>query len=78
MDEIKTEKVKVVKVGYEQFHAEATEKLANLEETVRAKVEELMKDDKERLVNIIEMCMEEVEVPVPTTTEEEVEEVVGE
>lgn len=80
-EEIKYETKKVVKADYQAFYDEAVAKLNGLEETARAKVEEMIKDDKARLENIIEMCMEEIQVPVeePETTEEpQNEEVVGE
>ena len=79
-----TELVKVVKVGYEQFHAEATDKLANLDAVVEEKVAAYresviaeMNDDRVRLQNIVDMCTEEKEVEVPDVEEttEGVEEV---
>lgn len=76
--EVKYETKKVVKSDYQQFYDEAVAKLNNIEEIARAKVEEMIKDDKARLENIIEMCMEEVQVPVPETTEETSEEIIGE
>ena len=81
---------KVVKEGYEQFHAEATSKLANLDAVVEEKVAVYretviaeMNDDRVRLQNIVDMCTEEKEVEVPdvvdeTTEEEHAEEYVGE
>ena len=79
-EEIQFETKKVVKADYEQFYNEAIAKLENIEEIARAKVEEMIRDDKVRLENIIEMCMEEIQVPVePETTEEQPgEEIVGE
>ena len=75
-----TEIQKVVKVGYEQFHAEATEKLANLDAVVEEKVAAYretviaeMNDDRIRLQNIIDMCTEEKEVEVPDVVEETTE-----
>lgn len=75
-----TELIKVVKVGFEPFHAEATEKLANLDAVVEEKVAAYretvvaeMNDDRIRLQNIIDMCTEEKEVEVPEV-EENVEE----
>jgi F0F1-type ATP synthase membrane subunit b/b' len=67
------EKRIVVKEGYEGFHAEAISKLASVEETARAKVEELIRDDKERLQNIINVSTEEIEVEVPDVVEETAE-----
>lgn len=68
----------VVKEGYEQFHTEATEKLANLDAVVEEKVAAYretviaeMNDDRERLQKIVDMCTEEVEVEVPDVVEEE-------
>lgn len=72
--EVKYETKKVVKADYQQFYDEAVAKLENIEEIAKAKVEEMIKDDKARLENIIEMCMEEVQVPIPETTEEEISE----
>ena len=67
-----TEIQKVVKEGYQVFYDKAMEELTKVEETAKAKVEEMVKDDKERLQKIIDMCMEEKEVEV----EDEVDEVV--
>ena len=71
-----TEIRKVVKVGYEQFHAEATDKLANLDAVVEEKVAAYretviaeMNDDRVRLQNIVDMCTEEKEVEVPDVEE---------
>ena len=73
-----TEIRKVVKEGYEQFHAEATEKLANLDAVVEEKVNAYretviaeMNDDRIRLQNIVDMCTEEKEVEVPDVEETE-------
>lgn len=82
-----TEIRKVVKEGYEQFHAEATEKLANLDAVVEEKVNAYretviaeMNDDRIRLQNIVDMCTEEKEFEVPEeeTVEEATEEFIGE
>ena len=77
-----TEIRKVVKVGYEQFHTEATDKLANLDAVVEEKVAAYretviaeMNDDRERLQHIVDMCTEEKEFEIPDEVEEtEVEE----
>lgn len=79
--EVKYETKKVVKAGYEQFHSEAVAKLENVEEEARRKVEEMIREDKETLEKIIDLCTEEIQVPVeePETTEEETsEEIIGE
>ena len=84
-----TEIRKVVKVGYEQFHAEATDKLANLDAVVEEKVAAYretviaeMNDDRERLQHIVDMCTEEKEFEIPDEVEEtemeETEDSVGE
>lgn len=81
IEEVKYETKKVVRVGYEQFYNEAVAKLENVEETARQKVEEMIREDKETLEKIIDLCTEEIQVPVqePETTEEETnEEQVGE
>ena len=77
-----TEIRKVVKEGYEQFHAEATGKLDNLDTIVEEKVNAYretviaeMNDDRIRLQNIIDMCTEEKEVEVPDEESEGTEEV---
>ena len=75
---------KVVKEGYKQFYDDAVEKMAKVEEFAKAKVEELIKDDKERLQKIIDVCTEEIEVEVPDEVQDEpaegetTEEVMGE
>lgn len=79
---------RVVKVGFEQFHDEATSKLANLDAVVEEKVATYretviaeMNDDRLRLQNIVEMCTEEKEFEVPEveeTTMEQTEEYMGE
>lgn len=79
--EVKYETKKVVRAGYEQFHSEAVAKLENVEEEARRKVEEMIREDKETLEKIIDLCTEEIQVPVeePETTEEETsEEIIGE
>lgn len=68
-----TEIQKVVKEGYQVFYDKAIEELTKVEETAKAKVEEMVKDDKERLQKIIDMCMEEKEVEVEDVVEEVVE-----
>lgn len=68
-----TEIQKVVKEGYQVFYDKAMEELTKVEETAKAKVEEMVKDDKERLQKIIDMCMEEKEVEVEDVVEEVVE-----
>lgn len=68
-----TEIQKVVKEGYQVFYDKAMEELTKVEETAKAKVEEMVKDDKERLQKIIDMCMEEKEVEVKDVVEEVVE-----
>ena len=68
-----TEIQKVVKEGYQVFYDKAMEELTKVEETAKAKVEEMVKDDKERLQKIIDMCMEEKEVEVKDVVEEIVE-----
>lgn len=68
-----TEIQKVVKEGYQVFYDKAMEELTKVEETAKAKVEEMVKDDKERLQKIIDMCMEEKEVKVEDVVEEVVE-----
>ena len=62
------EKRIVVKEGYDVIHNEA---VATVEETARAKVEELIRDDKERLQRIIDFSTEEIEVEVPDVVEGE-------
>ena len=75
---------KVVKEDYKQFYDDAVEKMAKVEEFAKAKVEELIKDDKERLQKIIDVCTEEIEVEVPDEVQDETaegettEEVMGE
>ena len=68
-----TEIQKVIKEGYQVFYDKAMEELTKVEETAKAKVEEMVKDDKERLQKIIDMCMEEKEVEVEDVVEEVVE-----
>ena len=75
-----TEMRKVVKAGYEQFHAEATDKLANLDAIVEEKVNAYretviaeMNDDRIRLQNIVDMCTEEREIEVYEVEENVVE-----
>ena len=68
-----TEIQKVVKDGYQVFYDKAVEDLAKVEEIAKAKVEEMVKDDKERLQKIIDMCMEEKEVEVEDVVDEVVE-----
>lgn len=68
-----TEIQKVVKEGYQVFYDKAMEELTKVEETAKAKVEEMVKDDKERLQKIIDMCMEEKEVEVKDEVDEVVE-----
>lgn len=68
-----TEIQKVVKEGYQVFYDKAMEELTKVEETAKAKVEEMVKDDKERLQKIIDMCMEEKEVEVKDVVEEVIE-----
>ena len=65
-----TEIQKVVKEGYQMFYDKAVEELEKVEETAKAKVEEMVKDDKERLQKIIDMCMEEKEVEVEDVVDE--------
>lgn len=65
------EKKIVVKEGYDVIHNEAVAKLEAVEETARAKVEELIRDDKERLQRIIDFSTEEIEVEVPDVVEGE-------
>lgn len=65
------EKRIVVKEGYDVIHNEAVAKLEAVEETARAKVEELIRDDKERLQRIIDFSTEEIEVEVPDVVEGE-------
>lgn len=62
---------KVVKEDYKQFYDDAVEKMAKVEEFAKAKVEELVKDDKERLQKIIDVCTEEIEVEVPDEVQDE-------
>lgn len=75
---------KVVKEDYKQFYDDAVEKMGKVEEFAKAKVEELIKDDKERLQKIIDVCTEEIEVEVPDEVQDEpaegetTEEVMGE
>lgn len=68
----------VVKTGYEQFHNEATVKLANIDAEIeqevalyRESVIAKRADDRVRLQSIIDMCTEEHEVEVPDIVEEE-------
>ena len=68
-----TEIQKVVKEDYQVYYDRAIADLENVEETAKAKVEEMVKDDKERLQKIIDMCMEEKEVEVKDEVEEVVE-----
>lgn len=68
-----TEIQKVVKEGYQVFYDKAMEELTKVEETAKAKVEEMIKDDKERLQKIIDMCMEEKEVEVEDVVDEVIE-----
>lgn len=68
-----TEIQKVVKEGYQVFYDKAMEELTKVEETAKAKVEEMVKDDKERLQKIIDMCMEEKEVEVEDVVDEVIE-----
>lgn len=68
-----TEIQKVVKEGYQVFYDKAMEELTKVEETAKAKVEEMVKDDKERLQKIIDMCMEEKEVEVKDVVDEVIE-----
>ena len=65
-----TEIQKVVKDGYQVFYDKAVEDLAKVEEIAKAKVEEMIKDDKDRLQKIIDMCMEEKEVKVEDVVEQ--------
>lgn len=65
-----TEIQKVVKDGYQVFYDKAVEDLAKVEEIAKAKVEEMIKDDKDRLQKIIDMCMEEKEVEVEDVVEQ--------
>lgn len=72
-----TELRNVVKAGYEQFHAEATEKLNNIDADIEVKVNAYretviaeMSDDRVRLQNIIDMCTEVKEFEVPDVVEE--------
>lgn len=76
-----TEIKKVVKEGYQEFYDKAMAQLEQVEEIAKAKVEEMIKDDKTRLQAIIDVCTEEVEVEVPEQVEETeitTEEVAGE
>lgn len=68
-----TEIQKVVKESYQVYYDKAMEDLTKVEETAKAKVEEMVKDDKERLQKIIDMCMEEKEVEVEDVVDEVVE-----
>lgn len=68
----------VVKTGYEQFHNEATVKLANIDAEIeqevalyRESVIAKRADDRVRLQSIVDMCTEEREVEVPDIVEEE-------
>lgn len=65
-----TEIQKVVKDGYQVFYDKAVEDLAKVEEIAKAKVEEMIKDDKDRLQKIIDMCMEEKEVEAEDVVEQ--------
>lgn len=68
-----------VKHGYEDIHANASNLIANIEEDVRRRVEELVADDKKRLQSIIDECIEVVEVEMPdASTETNVDETAGE
>ena len=68
-----TEIQKVIKEGYQVFYDKAVEELEKVEETAKAKVEEMVKDDKDRLQKIIDMCMEEKEVEVEDVVDEVIE-----
>lgn len=75
----------VVKTGYEQFHNEATVKLANIDAEIeqevalyRESVIAKRADDRVRLQSIVDMCTEEREVEVPDVEETEGEEQVAE
>lgn len=68
-----TEIQKVVKEDYQVYYDRAIADLEKVEETAKAKVEEMVKDDKERLQKIIDMCMEEKEVEVEDVVDEVVE-----
>lgn len=68
-----TEIQKVVKESYQVYYDKAMEDLTKVEETAKAKVEEMVKDDKERLQKIIDMCMEEKEVEVEDVVDEVIE-----
>ena len=72
-----TKIVKVIRVGFEKFHEDATEKLKNIDNEIEEEValyrETIVankKDDISRLQTIVEKCTEEKEVE-----EEENEEV---
>ena len=54
-----------VKVGYEDIYNTAKAKLDVLEEEARAKIEEMIREDKTALEGIIEMATHDVEVEVP-------------
>ena len=54
-----------VKVGYEDIYNTAKAKLDVLEEEARAKIEEMIREDKTALEGIIEMATRDVEVEVP-------------
>lgn len=54
-----------VKVGYEEIYNTAKDKLDRLEEEARAKIEEMIREDKTALEGIIEMATHDVEVEVP-------------
>lgn len=54
-----------VKAGYEDIYNTAKAKLDRLEEETRAKIEEMMREDKIALEGIIEMATHNVEVEVP-------------
>lgn len=66
-----------VKVGYEDIYNTAKAKLDVLEEEARAKIEEMIREDKTALEGIIEMSTHDVEVEVPDEipAEEEISEI---
>ena len=63
--EMATEIKREVKVGYEEIYNTAQAKLDRLEEEARAKIEEMIREDKVALEGIIEMATHDVEVEVP-------------
>ena len=63
--EMATEIKREVKAGYEEIYNTATAKLDRLEEEARAKIEEMIREDKVALEGIIEMATHDVEVEVP-------------